>query len=71
MSAEVYGQSLCEDERPETMASCTEESDLSAESATSINMHKNPSGVGAPISQMRRLRLCITSVVSEKVTKEE
>ena len=71
MSIEVYAWSFCEDERPETIESRTEERDSSEDRATSISMYKNPSGVGAPISQMHWLRSHRISVVWEKVTEEE
>lgn len=71
MLAEVYAWSLVAVDKPDTMASRMAERDSSAERASNIRMQRKPSGLGAPISQIRRLRLHKMRVVSAKGVDEE
>jgi len=70
MSAGVYACSFMEEDIPEMMASCMAESDSSAESASSMRMHRKPSKVVALISQICQLRLCKMRVVSVNGVEE-
>jgi len=58
------------DDRPVTMESQTEERE-SSDNASNIRMQRNPSEVGAPISQIHQLRLCKIRVVLVKGTDDE